>query len=104
MTDYDRDLADLIDPELVQAWSDEVVRLRKEAGLNQQQMADLLGIARPNMARMEKGRHMPFVYIVVRTAMACGADPVEVFQRMYGAARGRAEAILKAHRSKKEQP
>jgi putative transcriptional regulator len=49
---------------------------RQAAGLTQQQVADRLGVRRPNVARWESGTQLPRVDAALRVATAVGA-PVD---------------------------
>jgi len=54
---------------------------RRRAGLRQGELADLIGMRQPNLARLEAGGRMPRVDTVARILAACGAeiaiDPIE---------------------------
>ncbi len=52
--------------------------LRLEAGLTQAELARRTGIHRPNIARVEAGRHIPSVDTLYRLAEAIGVSPVRV--------------------------
>lgn len=47
---------------------------RKEMGLTQQEVADVSGVKRPNIARLESGKHSPTVYMLNRIADSMGMD------------------------------
>lgn len=49
--------------------------LREAAGLTQGELARRTGIHRPNIARIESGRHMPSLDTVVRIARALDVQP-----------------------------
>lgn len=60
--------------------ADRLRELRVRAGLKQADVARKSGIARPNVVRLETGRHhVPSVESVVRYCRAIGAQPSEVF-------------------------
>lgn len=50
----------------------EFVRLRKERGVTQSDLAEATGIARPNIARMENGSYNPTIDMMVRLAAGIG--------------------------------
>lgn len=45
---------------------------RKEKGLTQQEVADVSGVKRPNIARLEGGKHSPTVDMLARVADSMG--------------------------------
>ena len=45
---------------------------RKDKGLTQQQVADVSGVKRPNIARLEGGKHSPTVDMLARVAASMG--------------------------------
>lgn len=47
---------------------------RKEMGLTQQEVADVSGVKRPNIARLESGKHSPTVDMLNRIADSMGMD------------------------------
>jgi len=49
--------------------------LRKAAGITQAELARRTGIHRPNIARLESGRHTPSLETLARITAAMGADP-----------------------------
>lgn len=75
------------DRALALAFSSEVATLRVAAGMTQKQLAAKLGIVRANMARMEKGKHVPSLGQFIRLAEVFGHDPAEVFRRVVERAR-----------------
>lgn len=48
------------------------VQCRKELGMTQQDLADVTGIARPNITRFEGGKYNPSLEMLVRIAVAMG--------------------------------
>ena len=50
----------------------EFVKIRKEKGVTQDELAKRTGIARPNIARIENGSYNPTIEMMVR--MAAGLD------------------------------
>ena len=46
----------------------DIVRLRREKGMTQDELAQRTGIARPNIARMENGSYNPTIEMLVRLA------------------------------------
>ena len=55
-------------------------RLRLEAGLTQAELARRTGIHRPNIARVEAGRHTPSLETLARIAAAIGVPTTRVLQ------------------------
>lgn len=45
---------------------------RKEKGLTQQEVAEVSGVKRPNIARLEGGKHSPTVDMLARVADSMG--------------------------------
>src|SRR5712692_11834296 len=56
----------------------QVRRLRRQAGLTQEALAERAGIARPNWARVESGRYRPSLETLERIARALD-QPVSAF-------------------------
>ncbi len=56
--------------------------LRTAAGLTQAAVADRTGIHRPNIARVEAGRHMPSLETLARYAHAIGTSIPELLQEL----------------------
>ncbi len=50
------------------------IRLRKEKGMTQQEIADRTGIKRTNIARIESGRNAPTIEVLVKLAAALGME------------------------------
>lgn len=48
------------------------VQCRKTLGMTQQDLADITGIARPNITRFEGGKYNPSLEMLVRIATAMG--------------------------------
>ena len=46
------------------------IKLRKEKGITQQEIADCTGIKRTNVARIESGRNAPTIEVLVKLAAA----------------------------------
>ena len=46
------------------------IKLRKEKGITQQEIADRTGIKRTNVARIESGRNAPTIEVLVKLAAA----------------------------------
>lgn len=57
-----------------------VRRVRKEAGLSQEALADLVGIARSYMSDVEVGRRNPSLAVVERIAKALGVTPLSLLR------------------------
>lgn len=55
--------------------------LRERAGLTQQQLAERVGMARPNLARLERGERAPSWETVLRLAEALGVSTEEFRER-----------------------
>jgi transcriptional regulator with XRE-family HTH domain len=51
---------------------------REGAGMSQMDMEHFTGIKRPNIARIESGKHMPSLYVLERIAITLGV-PVSTF-------------------------
>ena len=64
------------DPERIIAWSvaQRVREARERQGLRQEDLAAKAGIARPNIARLEKGTHMPTLSTLQKVASALSID------------------------------
>lgn len=48
--------------------------LRKEKGMTQQQIADITGIKRTNIVRIESGKYVPTIEVLVKLAAALNMD------------------------------
>jgi DNA-binding XRE family transcriptional regulator len=57
--------------------------LRVRAGLTQAELARRTGIHRPNIARVEAGRHTPSLETVARLAEALGTSPARILEGTY---------------------
>lgn len=55
-------------------------KLRTEMGISQAEVSRRTGIHRPNIARVEAGRHVPSLDTVLRIAQAIGVAPNRVFE------------------------
>ncbi len=55
--------------------SDSVIEIRRRAGLTQQQLADLSGVAQPNLAAYEKGTRTPSPKMLARLRAAAKPRP-----------------------------
>ena len=64
------------DPDATLAWvvAERVRKYRVESGWRQEDLADRTGIARPNIARLERGRHLPTLSTLRRIAEALGVS------------------------------
>ena len=64
------------DPERIIAWSvaQRVREARERQGLRQEDLAAKAGIARPNIARLEKGVHIPTLSTLQKVAFALSID------------------------------
>lgn len=50
------------------------IKCRKEQGLTQSNVADILGVKRPNIARFENGSYNPTLDFMVKVAESMGKD------------------------------
>ena len=57
---------------LSEAVGRQYAKARKDKGLTQQQVADVSGVKRPNIARLEGGKHSPTVDMLARVAASMG--------------------------------
>jgi DNA-binding XRE family transcriptional regulator len=57
--------------------------LRMKAGITQAELARRTGIHRPNIARVEAGRHTPSLETVARLAEALGTSPARILEGTY---------------------
>lgn len=57
-----------------------LVAYRKKMKMTQQDIADITGIQRPNIARFEAGTHTPTMDVLIKYATAVGMDMVVDFQ------------------------
>ncbi|CAJ0797095.1 helix-turn-helix domain-containing protein [Ralstonia holmesii] len=62
------------DAELAQAFGAAVRALRSEQGIAQESLANLAGIERSHMGKIERGEHMPTLAIVFKIAKALGCS------------------------------
>ena len=82
---------------------------RREMGLTQQEVADVSGVKRPNIARLESGKHSPTVDMLNRIADSMGMD-MEILlslgsQQRSGHARScRAASRIVLHPNHEEAP
>ena len=60
------------DAELAQAFGVAVRALRTERGIAQETLANLAGIERSHMGKIERGEHMPTLAIIFKIARALG--------------------------------
>lgn len=61
--------------ELVRRFGRNVQRLRKEAGISQEDFAHAAGVARSYMSDVERGARNPTLNVVERIAKALGVSP-----------------------------
>lgn len=57
-----------------------VKELRKQAGLTQEQMAELIGIEPPNISKMENGMHFPQPEKIEKIANALNVNIFDLFE------------------------
>lgn len=64
------------DPNRVLAWAvgQRIRMAREQQGLRQEDLAEKAGIQRPNIARIEKGKHLPSISTLQKVARALGLD------------------------------
>lgn len=53
---------------------DSYIALRKQKGITQQQVADRTGMQRTNIVRIESGKYVPTLEVLVKLAMALDMD------------------------------
>ncbi len=65
--------ATTFDAELAQAFGAAVRALRMERGIAQESLANLAGVERSHMGKVERGEHMPTLAIIfkIATALKC---------------------------------
>jgi len=66
------------DAELAQAFGAAVRALRTERGVAQESLANLAGIERSHMGKVERGEHMPTLAIIFKIASALGCSTAVV--------------------------
>ncbi|CAM8753328.1 DNA-binding transcriptional regulator, XRE-family HTH domain [Burkholderia pseudomallei] len=66
--------ATTFDAELAQAFGAAVRALRTERGIAQEALANLAGIERSHMGKIERGEHMPTLAIIFKIAGALGCS------------------------------
>ncbi|MEK6419370.1 MAG: helix-turn-helix transcriptional regulator [Burkholderia gladioli] len=70
--------ATTFDAELAQAFGAAVRALRTERGIAQESLANLAGIERSHMGKIERGEHMPTLAIIFKIANALGCSTAVV--------------------------
>ncbi|MEW6344228.1 MAG: helix-turn-helix transcriptional regulator [Paraburkholderia sp.] len=70
--------ATTFDAELAQAFGASVRALRTERGIAQESLANLAGIERSHMGKIERGEHMPTLAIIFKIASALGCSTAVV--------------------------
>jgi XRE family transcriptional regulator, regulator of sulfur utilization len=70
--------ATTFDAELAQAFGAAVRALRTERGIAQESLANLAGIERSHMGKIERGEHMPTLAIIFKIANALGCSTTVV--------------------------
>lgn len=75
------------DPDRTLAWAiaQNMRAARERAGLRQEDLAERTGIARPNIARLERGAHLPAFSTLRRVAQALGIELAELVRAPAGA-------------------
>ncbi|MEF2118017.1 helix-turn-helix transcriptional regulator [Pseudomonas aeruginosa] len=66
------------DAELAQAFGAAVRALRMERGIAQESLANLAGIERSHMGKVERGEHMPTLAIIFKIAGALDCSTAEL--------------------------
>lgn len=66
--------ATTFDAELAQAFGAAVRALRAERGIAQESLANLAGIERSHVGKVERGEHMPTLAIIFKIANALGCS------------------------------
>lgn len=66
------------DAELAQAFGAAVRALRMERGIAQESLANLAGIERSHMGKVERGEHMPTLAIIFKIASALDCSTAEL--------------------------
>lgn len=69
------------DAELAQAFGSAVRALRTERGIAQETLANLAGIERSHMGKVERGEHLPTLAIVFKIATALECSTTVLMQR-----------------------
>ena len=54
-------------------------QLRKERGLNQDELAKILRVSRQTISQIERGDYSPSVTLALKIAKVCGAKVEEIF-------------------------
>lgn len=75
--------------------SDSVAEIRRRAGLTQQQLAELSGVAQPNLAAYEKGTRRPSPKMLARLRLAAKPRPALVVAEK----KAEIAAIAKRHKA-----
>jgi transcriptional regulator with XRE-family HTH domain len=70
------------DAELAQAFGAAVRTLRSEQGVAQESLANLAGIERSHMGKIERGEHMPTLAIIFKIANALGCSATTLMAAM----------------------
>lgn len=77
--------------DLAAAYGEIAAELREAYKKRQHEVADALGIARPNYSRSEQGKHTPTAEVFIRLARFYGLEDHQVFRLVVERARLRAE-------------
>lgn len=64
-----------------------IAKIRKSRGLNQTQLAELVGVSQPHISRIEKGDQGPPLSLFIQVAEALGVSLSDLFTSDLGAAR-----------------
>lgn len=70
--------ATTFDAELAQAFGAVVRAQRTGQGIAQEALANLAGIERSHMGKIERGEHMPTLAILFKIALGLGCNPAEL--------------------------
>ena len=88
-------ILDLYEERILLGFKETVIRLRKQRGWTQQQVADQIGISVAQIKKYEKGSSSPTLPIVAKLAIAFGVSADEfVFGDAHGPAAHKLEAEL----------
>lgn len=56
-----------------------IAAVRKQRGLTQQKLAQMVGTESGHLSVLERGKSVPSIYIALRIADALGTDPYKLF-------------------------
>ena len=70
--------ATTFDAELAQAFGSAVRALRTERGIAQEMLANLAGIERSHLGKIERGEHMPTLALILKISLALKISSAEL--------------------------